>query len=593
MPYPGQKPDQEVPAAAVSRAFSMKQIISDVTSPDPEAKNIAVKYSVADASSKARASVLAAASVTIRADVTFSGYRAGNGAVLYGDMVIFFEGTLADTSVTITRYSAETEGDVRITYDNVTSSVSVSELQGTIESAAATVNEGAEPVIAQITSGKVSADISGSFVIGSEEVSKAEADGLVSGGDGKTPETAYVISTAAQFLNISSICADRMEEITYFRLGDDIEIGANDYIDMFSGVLDGDNHSIAITDEAEDAPPFVVRATGKYAEFRNFDFHTRGGKAIVYGDELVDDSGSIILDTEYIGFENVDVYGVAEDVGTNMGFYLVYGEADEIMFSSCTNNASMYGSMNAYSAPFLGYLVGGSSGMQTSRLTFKDCTNNGDFIMGKAGFLVANGGNSGNYVSRYILGEGGTPAEGGIQLVVSGMKNSGKFVGYDGNAGWFTWNDTDPQGAAWTPVNEYVEDNVTELPGSRLDTTGVDGLVLTAAEDENSNVVLHASINGAELPDTYLAVYQRSFYGSYRKPDGSSAGTLRTVDDIADPANAGSKTVTIDDLHEFVANGQVMEPVAPAGNACWQYSVTLYDPATGYPVGGAKASSVN
>ena len=400
-----------------------------------------------------------------------------------------------------------------------------------------------------------------------------------------------MISTTEQFLNISYLCENDMEATLYFELASDISITQGDYIDQFAGVLDGGEarHSIRVSaSNDEDAAPFVVRATGKSAKFKNIDFYTEGGVALVYGDELVDPTtGEIILDTEFLGFYDIKIYGVAEDVGTNMGFLLVYGEADELVFDHCVNYASMYGSMNAYSSPFLGYLVAEKdSGMQTSKLTFDSCKNYGDFITGKAGFLVANGGNVGNFVSRYVLGETGTPTEGQIQLIVKNLKNGGRIVGYDGNAGWFTWNANDPNGQPWATVNEYVESNLTKDSGSYIGTTGIDGLELSATENSDGKVVLSATVNGENIPSNYTAVYQRSFYGSYTKPTGESAGTLRTVD-VVDPANAGSKIVTINDLHEFVANGQVMTPVEP--NGTWEYSVTLYDASTGYPVGGAKA----
>ena len=437
----------------------------------------------------------------------------------------------------------------------------------------------------------ISSTTQGIFTSGNESVSVAETEGIVSGGIG-TETDPYMISTTEQFLNISNLCKNDMDAILYFELASDISITQGDYIDQFAGVLDGGEarHSIRVSaSNDEDAAPFVVRATGKRAEFRNIDFYTytEGGVALVYGDELVDSTGKI-LDTEFLGFYDINIYGVAEDVGTNMGFLLVYGEADELVFDRCVNYASMYGSMNAYSSPFLGYLVAGKDGMQTSKLTFDSCENYGDFIMGKAGFLVANGGNFGNFVSRYVLGGNEIPKEGQIQLIVKNLKNGGKIVGYDGNAGWFTWNANDPEGQPWATVNEYVESHLTN--SGSIGTTGVDGLKLSATENPYGNVVLYATVNGESISSDYIAVYQRSFYGSYTKPTGESAGTLRTVD-VVDPENAGSKIVTKNDLHKFVANGQVMDPVEP--NGTWEYSVTLYDASTGYPVGGAKARVQN
>ena len=433
----------------------------------------------------------------------------------------------------------------------------------------------------------ISSTTQGIFTSGNESVSVAETEGFVSGGTG-TETDPYMISTTEQFLKISNLCENDMDATLYFELASDISITQGDYIDQFAGVLDGGEarHSIRVSaSNDEDAAPFVVRATGRYAKFKNIDFYTEGGVALVYGDELVDPTtGEIILDTKFLGFYDIKIYGVAEDVGTNMGFLLVYGEADELVFDHCVNYASMYGSMNAYSSPFLGYLVAGKdSGMQTSKLTFDSCENYGDFIMGKAGFLVANGGNVGNCVSRYVLEETETPKEGQIQLIVKNLKNGGKIVGYDGNAGWFTWNANDPEGQPWATVNEYVKSHLTN--SGSIGTTGIDGLKLSATEN-SGNVVLSATVKGENIPSNYIAVYQRSFYGSYINPiTCESAGTLRTVD-VVDPENAGSKTVTINDLHKFVANGQEMIPVEP--NGTWEYSVTLYDASTGYPVGGAK-----
>lgn len=419
-----------------------------------------------------------------------------------------------------------------------------------------------------------------------EEVEEENQAGLESGfaGGNGTEASPFLIANREQFLNISEYCSGHMEEITYFELADDIDIKGSDYVDQFSGVLTGgaSRHSVNVIDE-NSSFPYVFRATGKHAEFRGFDFHTQGGKILVYGDELTNEQGAITLQTEFVGFYDVDVYGEAE-VGTNTGFYLVYAEADKVVFEDCTNNASMYGGANSYSAPFLGYIVANAtSGMTVDELVFRNCTNNGNMLMANAGFLVANGGNGGNWRSRYVLGEDGVVPEGSMRLIVENIKNTGTINGYAGNAGWFTWNKSN-NGESWDEVNQYVESAITNT--GTLSTEGVAGLKLTA-DDSSGHVVLAATVNGEPLDASgYDVVYEKSFYGRYTHPvTGEFVGTLRSVYEV-DPQNAGQKAVTIEELKVFEIDNVEMQPEEPEGN--WTFTITLYDKTTGYPVGSAK-----
>lgn len=525
--------------------------------------------------------------------VTFSGYD--NGFVTIDDgsiqLILKTDGTEDNT---VNSFSIVEERSLVVSSTGFADfTLGIENVAGTIETTV-TVSEGNVSVA---PAKNVAVSLNSTISMNGTTVSQAEAADLVSGGDGLTAETAFKISTKEEFLGMSEICAENMEGVTYFELTDDIELYASDYVDQFSGVLSGgeQHHSISIVSGGGDPVSYVFRATGIRAEFRDLDFHTAYEKMLVYGDELMDATGKIILDTEFVGFYNVDAYGEMNDVGTNTGIYLTYGESNEIVFDGCTNNASIYGSSVAYAAPFLGYLVGNSTSLHTNKLTFNNCTNNGNVVIGSAGMIVANGGNTGNWVCRYVTGESGAVPEGGIRLIVNNFTNNGKITGYGGNAGAFTWNTQDGHGdcpqsnRSWEAINTYVSQNTTGT--GRIDNVGIEGLQLTAKSDaDGSNVELSATINGEAIPSQYRAVYEKSYYGHYKYPNGDDAGTLRTVIEV-DPANAGSKFVDRSELREFIINGVEMILVEPGENATWTYSVTLYD-SDNHPVDGINAGSI-
>ena len=358
--------------------------------------------------------------------VTFSGYD--NGFVTIDDgsiqLILKTDGTEDNT---VNSFSIVEERSLVVSSTGFADfTLGIENVAGTIETTV-TVSEGNVSVA---PAKNVAVSLNSTISMNGTTVSQAEAADLVSGGDGLTAETAFKISTKEEFLGMSEICAENMEGVTYFELTDDIELYASDYVDQFSGVLSGgeQHHSISIVSGGGDPVSYVFRATGIRAEFRDLDFHTAYEKMLVYGDELMDATGKIILDTEFVGFYNVDAYGEMNDVGTNTGIYLTYGESNEIVFDGCTNNASIYGSSVAYAAPFLGYLVGNSTSLHTNKLTFNNCTNNGNVVIGSAGMIVANGGNTGNWVCRYVTGESGAVPEGGIRLIVNNFTNNGKIT---------------------------------------------------------------------------------------------------------------------------------------------------------------------
>lgn len=206
----------------------------------------------------------------------------------------------------------------------------------------------------------------------------AYADGVEKGfaGGAGTQGHPYLISNANQFKAV-----ENQTGYYYYELTNDIVMEGNFNVNSFSGVLDGNGHSL-ILKEADTRHPsteecgLILEVSD--AVFKDLDYYMTGIKSLVL---------SVKGETS---FQNVDVYGDITLIDNNVAGYMVYAEdTDEydIVFDSCTSYANYDDPEGThYGAHFVAYYP-----LNTNvKFSFTDCSVEGQFFSGRSGVLFGN-----------------------------------------------------------------------------------------------------------------------------------------------------------------------------------------------------------
>lgn len=206
----------------------------------------------------------------------------------------------------------------------------------------------------------------------------AYADGAEKGfaGGAGTQGHPYLISNANQFKAV-----ENRTGYYYYELTNDIVMEGNFNVNSFSGVLDGNGHSL-ILKEADTRHPsteecgLILEVSD--AVFKDLDYYMSGIKSLVL---------SVKGETS---FQNVDVYGDITLIDNNVAGYMVYAEdTDEydIVFDSCTSYANYDDPEGThYGAHFVAYYP-----LNTNvKFSFTDCSVEGQFFSGRSGVLFGN-----------------------------------------------------------------------------------------------------------------------------------------------------------------------------------------------------------
>lgn len=206
----------------------------------------------------------------------------------------------------------------------------------------------------------------------------AYADGAEKGfaGGAGTQGHPYLISNANQFKAV-----ENQTGYYYYELTNDIVMEGNFNVNSFSGVLDGNGHSL-ILKEADTRHPsteecgLILEVSD--AVFKDLDYYMTGIKSLVL---------SVKGETS---FQNVDVYGDITLIDNNVAGYMVYAEdTDEydIVFDSCTSYANYDDPEGThYGAHFVAYYP-----LNTNvKFSFTDCSVEGQFFSGRSGVLFGN-----------------------------------------------------------------------------------------------------------------------------------------------------------------------------------------------------------
>lgn len=206
----------------------------------------------------------------------------------------------------------------------------------------------------------------------------AYADGAEKGfaGGAGTQGHPYLISNANQFKAV-----ENQTGYYYYELTNDIVMEGNFNVNSFSGVLDGNGHSL-ILKEADTRHPsteecgLILEVSD--AVFKDLDYYMSGIKSLVL---------SVKGETS---FQNVDVYGDITLIDNNVAGYMVYAEDTgeyDIVFDSCTSYANYDDPEGThYGAHFVAYYP-----LNTNvKFSFTDCSVEGQFFSGRSGVLFGN-----------------------------------------------------------------------------------------------------------------------------------------------------------------------------------------------------------
>lgn len=353
---------------------------------------------------------------------------------------------------------------------------------------------------------------------------------LFAGGNG-TEASPYLISTAEQLANIDKLSAQmENEQPYYFTLTTDIDYTTTtSYINTFCGVLDGDGHSIRMSDSSDGA---LIAETSGDVTIRDLTIvQTAQELAMltVYANGDTDDE--IIY--ENITFES-DAPAGTQHVACSYGAsQFGMQTSGKVTFRNCVNNVdyTIPGDTNTYGGIFIGnYIPQGVSSM----ISFIDCVNYGDINGNQVGFFFGNS----------------AQASGGIQLVndpnfvntetnraaiyVSGCRNEGTITATQKCEPFLSVNQTTVNDTANTAL---LADSSKFIPGTMTVSSLNDmGLQLTS----DNKIQIDPSSN--ENVTNYIVRYTVST--GYRDAEGNSMGSWYfSVNETVAPEAVDSTTL--------------------------------------------------
>lgn len=237
------------------------------------------------------------------------------------------------------------------------------------------------------------------YTLVSDDSGMYDGQKLFTAGTG-TEKDPFVISTSAEFLNISKV-RNYSADVNYV-LASDIDFNGiaseNEYyIYWFKGNIDGQGHALK-NFNGENAR-YLFRYLSK-GTIQNVDIHSTGCFTVAYSDKA-NKSESLVL-------KNVNRYGEYQDNegGNNFGFYISYigeggssysGSYGYVTFDDCDNYANLYG-FTAYSAAYVGFATYKG---EKSTLKFVNCDNYAVLEGQRVSMFAANG--SANYLGKMVI----------------------------------------------------------------------------------------------------------------------------------------------------------------------------------------------
>lgn len=332
----------------------------------------------------------------------------------------------------------------------------------------------------------------------------------------------YLISNANQFKAV-----ENQTGYYYYELTNDIAMEGNFNVNSFSGVLDGNGHSL-ILKEADTRHPsteecgLILEVSD--AVFKDLDYYMTGIKSLVL---------SVKGETS---FQNVDVYGDITLIDNNVAGYMVYAkDTDEydIVFDSCTSYANYDDPEGThYGAHFVAYYPLNNN----VKFSFTDCSVEGQFFSGRSGVLFGNSSRIASWGKNVEV----------KNLVINGEITS---IQYNYPAGIISWGN----------VSEYDDELKKSTTGTEnlktfednIELTNYEGKIKFSAKGSSSEEIARFSVSG--LSNIY---YVNGSEGSYvTTMHRTWTFTLAEVEGPSDELDS-SKYVVVDASYKQLPEGQ-------------------------------------
>lgn len=341
------------------------------------------------------------------------------------------------------------------------------------------------------------------------------------GGAG-TQEHPYLISDANQFKAV-----ENQTGYYYYELTNDIVMEGNFNVNFFSGVLDGNGHSL-ILKEADTRHPSTEEC-GLILEvadavFKDLDYYMTGIKSLVL---------SVKGETS---FQNVDVYGDITLIDNNVAGYMVYAEdTDEygIVFDSCTSYANYDDPEGThYGAHFVAYYP-----LNTNvKFFFTDCSVEGQFFSGRSGVLFGNSSQIASWGKNVEV----------KNLIINGEITS---IQYNYPAGIISWGNVSAYDNMLKESTQGVE-NLKTLEDN-IELTNAGGKIKFSAKGSSSEDIARFKISG--LSNIF---YVNGIEGSYETSMHRTwTFTLAEVEDSSSELDF-SNYVVVDASYAQLPEGQ-------------------------------------
>lgn len=218
--------------------------------------------------------------------------------------------------------------------------------------------------------------LSSFYLMSNINVEKVEAD--FDGGDGDTEETAYIINSYAQWIEMLTLEGEVETSGNYYELGSDIVIQEDYDPSNFTGTLDGKNHKI--TNLKKNLFDDLDEATIKNLIIENADYQ------IADAEEYVGILGRYATNSD---IENVSVSGSIVSTSDDYCDYFggIVGNLDSSSISNSSSNVDM--DLSICEGTYVGGLVGGMPGSSIISNSFSSGSiNASQYVGGLAGFVT-------------------------------------------------------------------------------------------------------------------------------------------------------------------------------------------------------------
>ncbi len=410
----------------------------------------------------------------------------------------------------------------------------------TANAAKVTVTTGATVGVVAATTDEGKTYLDNATTVPSDKKAETKLDESVlsqfAGGVG-TEASPYLIANAEQFSNINKLYAQKSAEgVEYngkaycFQQIADIEFETLSIIKVFTGIYDGNGHSISFGDSVKYSSAWLFNTVFDSTTIKNIHYQLKKDQAI-----------SLVFKTDWkvdssdLTFQNIEIDSKGATIvanGSNFGLFSQYANFNitGVKFIDCVNKANLNNSGTS-TGVFLGSGWCFDKGA-AEKIQFINCKNTGN-ITGTyyTGVLYGNG----SYVGAY---EGNSKVETEYSegnFVVTNVENSG------------TISANLTSGKASIAPNSKIFDNKVKNTGTMLVGGCFDGKTVKVDLSNSSNMKF--SVNGNSDGITYKIAFN---INTIWNSDGTQSNTTKYFYDIQKDNSITSNSLT----SSYVANSE-------------------------------------